>query len=818
MKKQTQRRLAFLLALAMLLSLAACGSPSNIPAGSEAAQTTAPPTATTAPASQSPATEAAATESAALYTPGAYTATAKGYGGDITVTLTVDEGSITDCTAEGPGETQGKGSIAVEKLPSAIVEANSTQVDAISGCTISSQAILLAAQTALAEAAGTAGSAVQMKPGTYTASAYGFIQIAPVEVSVTVDESKILDIEVNGNRDSVAMVRSVDTYLIPRMLENQSVAVDSISGATATSGAVKAAAAQALKEALEAGGSDPSAIAAFQTEEVKTGGKQTLETDILVVGMGGSGCAAAMSAAEAQAANGQEVRVLAIDKAGRFGGTSAFCGEPMAVNAPKYKEEFNNGEDYMDGAALLAAWNQYTEGEAKMEIVEKFLDHSGDTVDWLYYDHGFLFNNPLTGFGPEDVYRCKYQYVSIFNIEEGRDYGEEITGGQNTQTDKYFARLMEDYTELGGEYMLETEAVELLYDQAANTITGVKAVGHDGVVYTINAKAVILASGGFAGNGAMETEYLAQNPYYPDLGGEWNLIGMAQNDGKMIRSAIALGAGTYNIDMVPMVHFGTSGVVIHDYPYHEEADAALDQWYGWPRGWSLNNVPDAMVLTNMIPWVNTHGERFVMEGAMFSWWLSGPSYWAIWSEDLIDSVAEKGFPAAVFTYASTAQGVTPGEMPIPEIREITETLLDMGVMVKADTLEELAAQMDVPADTFTASMNDYEAYCANGADEQYGKDASRLLPLGDGPYYAMKGYSSTFSTVGGLDIDENCNVLQADGETPIGGLYAVGNESGGVLYTNKKPYVTYGGAALGWAFTSGRLTGITAVEYANSAE
>ncbi len=126
--------------------------------------------------------------------------------------------------------------------------------------------------------------------------------------------------------------------------------------------------------------------------------------------------------------------------------------------------------------------------------------------------------------------------------------------------------------------------------------------------------------------------------------------------------------------------------------------------------------------------------------------------------------------------------------------------------------------MDVPADTFTASMNDYEAYCTNGADEQYGKDASRLLPLGDGPYYAMKGYSSTFSTVGGLDIDENCNVLQADGETPIGGLYAVGNESGGVLYTNKKPYVTYGGAALGWAFTSGRLTGITAVEYANSAE
>ncbi|MCI8566338.1 MAG: FAD-dependent oxidoreductase [Lachnospiraceae bacterium] len=814
MKKQNRRLPAFLLALTMLVSLAACGSPADAPAASEAGETNAQ--ATTVPQTQAPATEAAATESGGLYTPGTYTAAAKGYGGDITVTLTVDSEKITACTAEGPNETQGKGSIAVENLPAAIAEAGNTQVEAISGCTISSKAILQAAQAALSEAAGTAGSPVKMKPGTYTASAYGFIQIAPVEVSVTVDESSILDIQVNGNRDSVAMVRSVNTYMIPRMLKYQSVAVDSISGATATSGAVKAAAAEALSAALSAGGSDPAALAAFQTAEVKDGGEQTLETDVLVVGMGGSGCAAAMSAAEAQADAGREVRVLAIDKAGRFGGTSAFCGEPMAVNAPKYKEEFNNGEDYMDGDALLAAWNEYTEGEAKMEIVEKFLENSGDTIDWLYYDHGFLFNNPLTGFGPEDVYRCKYQYVSAFNIEEGRDYGEEITGGQNTQTDKYFARLLEDYTELGGQYMLETEATELIYDAAGNKVTGVRAVGHDGTVYTIQAKAVILASGGFAGNGAMESEYFAENPYYSDLGGEWNLIGMAQNDGKMIQAAVAIGAGTCNIDMVPMVHFATSGVVIHDYPYHEEAGAALDQWYGWPRGWSLNNVPDAMVLTNMIPWVNTHGERFVKEGAMFSWWLSGPSYWAVWSEDLIDSVAEKGFPAAVFTYASTSQGTTPGETPIPEIREITKKLVDMGVMVKADTLEELAGLMGVPADTFTASMNDYESYCENGADEQYGKDASRLLALGDGPYYAMKGYSSTFSTVGGLDIDENCSVLQKDTGTPIGGLYAVGNESGGVLYTNKKPYVTYGGAALGWAFTSGRLTGITAAGYADS--
>lgn len=794
------------LTLCMVLSFTACAS-TEADTDTQAQKTSA---------AVSEETQGETQGAAGLYTPGTYAATVQGFGGEVTVTITVDAEKITACSAEGPDETEGKGSVAIAELPAAILEAGSVEVDAVSGSTVTSNAIIQAAGMALAEAMGADSVQVQMAPGTYTAEAYGFIQIEPLSVSVTVDETNMLSIEIDGNRDSVAMVRSVNTYMVPRMLENQSVAVDSISGATATSSAVKQAVTDALTQALVAGGSDPSAIAAFQTAEVKDGGEETIHVDVLVVGMGGSGCAAAMSAVEAQIEEGSEISVLAIDKAGRYGGTSAFCGEPMAVNASLFKEEFNNGEDYMDGDALFAAWTEYTEGDAKLEIVKKFLDNSGDTVDWLYYEHGFLFNNPLTGFGADDVYRCKYQYVSIFNVEEGRDYGEEIDGGQNTQADKYFARLLEDYTEAGGQYMLETEATDLIYDAENNRVTGVTAVGHDGTVYTIQAGAVILATGGFAGNAEMEEEYLSQNPYYDDLGGYWDLIGMAQNDGKMIQAAIELGAGTYNIDMVPMVHFATSGVVIHDYSYQVEEGAAIDQWYGWEKGWSLNNVPNALVLTNMIPWVDMDGERFIAEGALFSWWIAGPSYWAVWSQDLIDYVAANGFPADISTYSSNNQGYLPGGMAIPEVTEIVEKLLDMGVMVKADTLEELAALIDVPADTFTETIQNYMTYCENGEDEEYGKDPSRLIALGDGPYYAIKGYSSTFSTVGGLDVDENCNVLLADDGAPIGGLYAVGNDSGGVLYSNKKPYVTYGGAALGWAFTSGRLTGAAAVEYVSS--
>lgn len=754
-----------------------------------------------------------------IYTPGTYTASADGYGGEIVVTITVDEDTITECTAQGDSETSGIGSEAIAQIPDDIVQADSIEVDGVSGATTSSKALLQAAASALEQAKGEEEPAeAKMAPGTYTASAYGFIAIEPLSVDVTVDEDSILDIKVDGKRESVAMVRSVNTYLLPRILEHQSVAVEAITGATATSNAVLQAVSEALTEALTAGGSASTALKAFQTPEPKVSNTETIDTDVLVIGMGAAGTAAALSSAEAQTEAGLPVNVLAIDKAGRYGGTGAFTGGIMGVNAPRYKEEFNDGEDYMDKDVLLSDWEEYTGGDAKMDILEMFLDHSGETIDWLYFDHDIPLTNPSEYFG--SPYKCVYDYASIVTAEEGRDYGIEVNEGQNTMVDSYYNKLIEDYEKLGGEYMLETEAHTLLYDSDTNTIKGVKATGHDGTEYTINAKSVILATGGFAASEDMEIEYLSQNPYYEDLGGYWTMIGMMQNDGKMIESAVDLGAGTYHIDMAPMVHFATSNVVLHDYPvnvYEEDhPNYRRVLWYGWEQTWSLNDVPNALVLNSEIPWVNTHGERFTTEDAMFSWWISGPSYWAIWSEDLLEGVANNGFSSTLSTLAAGSQGGVPGDMPIPEIDEIVDKLIENGSMFKADTIEELAEEMDVPADTLASTIARYNQYSEIGVDEEFGKDPEKLLALGDGPFYAIKGYSAVFSTVGGLDIDANLNVLLEDGETPVNGLYAVGNDSGGVLYSNKEPYVDYGGAALGWAYTSGRLSGGNAVEYSHS--
>ena len=160
----------------------------------------------------------------------------------------------------------------------------------------------------------------------------------------------------------------------------------------------------------------------------------------------------------------------------------------------------------------------------------------------------------------------------------------------------------------------------------------------------------------------------------------------------------------------------------------------------------------------------------------------------------------------------------PGNMPIPEVYDVLDKLVAQGYVVKADTYEELAAKMNVDAATFTKTMEDYASYCETGVDEQFGKAANKLVKVGNGPFYALKGYSACFATNGSLNINENFEVLKTDGQTPIGGLWACGCEASGVLYSEKKPYVTYGGAAIGFAYTSGRLAGGYAAEYAESVQ
>ena len=747
------------------------------------------------------------TSKTALYTPGVYKAVAKGFGGDITVTMTFDADKIKEVSISGEHETPGVGGRAVKLLPDVILEKQSSDVDGLSGASFSSKAILLAAKDCIAQASNTGSDGtVKMKPGTYEGQGTGFRVSEPVTVQVTVNETEIENIVVDqvNTSETKAILQAAVDKLLPRMLKAQSLSIDSITGATSSSNAIKQAVEDALVKALVAGGSEASAVSAFYVMPEGKNDVVTIDTEVLVVGMGGSGTAAALSAAE----NGASV--LSIDKAGKWGGTSVLTSGPMAINVPSqvaakienWKDPITHktvtkaaGQDLIDAEALYADWLDYTTVDgvqtAKPEMIRIMIDESGYTADWLT-KYGFKFDTAL-GFA-------------------GHKWAAYIPhSGAKALTEGFYKTAYDIFmNELGGKCMLETEADELIFDESKNRITGVKAHSTaDNTQYIINAKVVILASGGFAGSAEMEEKYLT-NKYFP-LKGAWKQFGTHQNDGKMIQSAIDAGAGVFNISVPPMVHLGGSDGFLSGYPA-VPIEGKTGTATGRPAVWSVADIPLNMAISSNTLAVGADAKRFTSETAlsMFNPWISGPHFYSIWGKNQINKLISDGFDEVPFGPATSYLGYgssIPAAVPMPRTEEILQAAIDAGYVFKADTIAELADKMELDASTLEETVSAYNKSCAAGTDLQFKKDKKYLIPVEDGPYYGIVGSSYCYSTCGGLDINQNFQVLKTDGETPLKGLYAVGTDSMGVLFSEAKAYVTYGGAAMGWAYTSGRLSG-----------
>lgn len=756
---------------------------------------------------------------------GTYKATSHGFLGDVVVELKIANGALVETSIADMGETPDKGGRAARVLEAAMREANGLDgVDVVTGATTTSRAIFRAFENCLQQAGvlEEPGEAI-MKPGVYVGEARGFDWIEPVRVKIEVDETKLKSVEVIDkklNREEPLIMKAAEDLLIPRMVEKQTVTVDAVTGATSVCAGIRTATEYALKKALKAGGSNDMAIHHFYNVIDKKGGEEALDYDIVICGLGGAGSAAAMAAAEAMMAKGKEVRVLGLETAGKYGGTAANAGEPFSINAPRYLEKYNNGEPWCDYDSLYDDWmEKYSKGTpCKPECVKLLMDESGKTVDWLQFDHGFVFTNGKKGFG-ESTWLCKQQYVYLSNQDEGKDYAAEYPdytfGDRSSSVGQYYDHIIADFEAAGGTYLLETEAYELMLNESGTKVTGVKARNHaEGTEYTITAKAVIMCTGGFGGNGDMLEKHL-QNPEYP-LAARWHLWGMYQNKGAMIASAISKGAGTYNIDMSPCIHFKTTSEYLTEYPcYYRDGleERMLEQ-----NTWSINDIPMMMGINANALQVGSDGKRHYNESGTFAFWAGGPSWFTIYGSDYVDDLAQNGYPGQEDTFqASTkvfGQGGYPQATPIPQIYEVLETAEAKGYVFKADTLEELAEKIGVPADDFIAQVQRYENYCKNGSDEEFNKSEKTLVSqINYGPYYAVKADATPYATVAALDVDTDLNVLNTDGSTKINGLYACGNDSGGVLYTNLEPYAQYGGVALGWAFTSGRLAGTNAAHY-----
>ena len=234
------------------------------------------------------------------------------------------------------------GAAAGDALASQILEAQSAEIDGVSGATVTSSAAKVALTSCLSEAAGASGEKTPVADGTYsgTASSFGFL--GQMTCDVTFKDGAIDSIEVVEESDSATgeWFASAEELLIPRILDSQSLAVDAITGATTSSNAIKSC----VAAAIDAAGGNSAQW--HDPIEKKTDTVRIEDYDVIVVGMGGSGVMSYCAAAE------QGASVFGIEAAGKIGGDSVCTYGPMALNSEYLKEKFTNGEDYIDEDAV----------------------------------------------------------------------------------------------------------------------------------------------------------------------------------------------------------------------------------------------------------------------------------------------------------------------------------------------------------------------------------------------------------------------------------------------------------------------------------
>ncbi|MGL6107471.1 FAD-binding protein [Romboutsia sp.] len=615
-------------------------------------------------------------------------------------------------------------------------------------------------------------SSDSFKEGTYKGVGTG--KNGNVEVEVKFSDSEIKSVKVLKHSETEGISDAAIKELPNKILENQSLAVDAITGATLMSDAIL----QAVEDCVVQAGGDVEKL-----KQVKETGKEKeveeVSTDIVVLGAGASGTAAAIAGVD----NG--AKVLLLEKTAIPMGAGTLAGGMFAADSQQQKD--NN-------ATVSKEWlyDQYvlaSDGFMNSVLVREIIDEAGPTVDWLE-ENGCDFNLADAGTGGG------YEHIGMPATLHG--YAEGGTVAIN--------KLIDSFKSKGGEVRFSTPATELIKDDKGN-ITGVMAKKADGSTLKVNAKSVIIATGGYGGS----EEMLKEN-----FGKSYTKGEIAQNTGDGIKMAWNAGADEYGTDVAQ--YFWAK---FTDEETAKLAEALGDDWYALTNFTRYPNLR-----------VNNLGQRFSDEtnttiysthGAQISMQPEQEEY-VIVDSNMLNKMKKGGGAAIEDQFAKwkddpqffmefnepndTRIFYEEDHSPVDYAAMFDKTL-DTGVVFKSDTLEGLAKEMKVNEENFMSSVNQYNNAIKNGKDELFFSDSSRLLSLEEGPYYAIKFSARNLGTLGGIRINEKIEVVDEKG-MPIDGLYAAGADAGGMY---GKAYVDFEGGTLGFAYTSGRLAGINASKY-----
>ncbi len=698
------------------------------------------------------------------YTAGTYTGTGKGHSSDVTVTATFSSSEITKVELDVSGETESIGGKAADELVQQIMDQQSSDIDGVSGATETTNAVKAALEDAIKQATGTeSAEKTELKDGTYTETATSFGVTGMMKGTVTIEDNKITDIQITEESDSATgqWFSVAEEKLIPRIIEAQSVGVDSITGATTSSGAIKNIVSSAIEEA---GGKSSEWMT---TVEKSTEVKKLDGYDVIVVGLGGSGILSYCSAAKAGA------KVFGIEAAGEIGGNSASVYGPMTLNSENLKNKYNDGKDYIDEDEVYETWLDYVGTDEKADVIKEAVYESGSAVDYYMDNFDFSFDG-MGGLLGSFVVPSWDKEWTVYTADEDNTkwyaFGPDHTYQFQNALDK--AKAMDE----DNDYMLELTAEELLTDSEGN-VTGVKAVSYDGTTYEISGKSVILATGGFLGNDEMLEEV---------YGSTVKSIGDTVNDGTGIKMGQSVGGATYALGTLPMIHVSQVPNIIRDDSLTADEKAILS---------AIATTSDAKEVdeTGAILGATDESGTTNSELTVGIAYAPGFHYYNVYTQDEIDAMKKSGLSettAAVSIFGLGQGGTVPAAgTPIDSMDHIVEVALETENAWKG-TPSELAKALNMDETTLTKSLGD--------ADETY---------------YLFECCGYSYGTVGSLDVDTNMNVLKEDG-TPIKNLFAVGQDSEGVANKEGEAYSPWGGQAQSWTFVSGKIAGEAAAKLA----
>lgn len=600
-----------------------------------------------------------------IYTAGTYTSTAAGFGGDVTVSLTVSETKITAVEISGEGETVGIGGAAMTDLSGAMIDAQSVEVDAVAGATVTSNAVLAAAKNALNQAMGVEAEKTALTDGTYTASAVSYSWTGMMSGEVTIADGKIANIVITEEHDSETGEISKTAFdLLPgRIIESQSLATDAVSGATVTSNAIKDIVSQAIE--LSGGvASEWMTPVEKNTDTVKLEGY-----DVVVVGLGGSGILSYLAAAD------QGATVFGIETAAKLGGNSTTTTGPMLLGS--IGEAYNDVQ-FADKDEVYQVWMDYVGSEEKADIIKEAVYNNDTHIKYYVDEFGFEFAGMILSF-------VRPQWSQFWTSYVAENGVRNIFGPNKTNQ---YDRAMEKAVAMNekNDYMLELTAEELIFD--GETAVGVKAVAYNGTTYEIYGDTIILATGGYVGNAEMCEEH---------WGRTLNTVAVTVNDGTGINMGISAGGATYMLGVDPMIHIlQVPNMIKND-------DLTADQ----------KAILSALALSKGEMSTNVYGEA--LDLTLVEAEIPNYLYYNIYSEDEINEFKIVGLPEsfAMATSMFMGQGGTIAVgTPVADLDTILEVGAEYGNVLKAESIKDLAAQMGCDEAVLSATLGEDGVYYA----------------------------------------------------------------------------------------------------------